>query len=153
VAMRSLDTWTYQTGMDVGLRRSLDVTASYLFQQSEETQTGDLRDRQRLAASVTWRATRTIHLRGSASRNHDDGRVSTLQEYNGTWNLRQNVAVSAFTTILESTSGAIARRTSVLYDHRLTARTAFSVAWTESRSNVDSDTDTRTLQAGVRANF
>ena len=153
IVARQLDTWTYQAGLDLGLHRAMDALVTYLYQTIDESGGEPNRDRWRATARLTWRLSRTIRLQGSASRNDDDGRVSTLQEYSGSWQLSGGMSVTGLTTFYEGTTGSMTRRSSVLYSLMLNNRTSVNVTYTETDSGEENGTDINTLQFGVRTTF
>lgn len=153
VAARMIDSWTYQAGLEMGLHRSMDATVSYLLQRIDEFVSEPLRERQRASARLTWRLTHTIRLQGTASRNDDDGRVSTTQEYSGSWQLSQSMSVTGLTTIYDGTTGITTRRSTLLGSLMLNSRTSVNTSYTETDSGDDDITGISTFQFGVRTTF
>ncbi|GAB4315458.1 MAG: hypothetical protein Kow0074_03050 [Candidatus Zixiibacteriota bacterium] len=150
---RDIDTWSLGSQANTALLRSLETEISYLYQRNEESGRDMLRERHQISVDARIRLTRAIQLRGTSSWLRDEDRLSIRHDYTALWQLGQKMSVSGHGSYDEGSSGAISRRWSAYYTYRVNRRTTFNTSYTVLESNDGTNTDSRTLQFGIRTHF
>lgn len=145
------DSWTYQTSVDAGITRSLDAVVTYLYQDNREVGGSPLRIRRQVTANANYRLTRSILLRGTVTRNVDESRQSTYQEYSGVWRLSSRLSFSALANINESSGDIRSQRDNLLLNYKVSNSTSASFSY----SDIETGTGTKShsFQVGLRSGF
>jgi hypothetical protein len=145
------DSWTYQTSVDAAVTRSFDAALTYLYQNNKEVGGSTLRIRQQITANLNWRLTRSILLRSTVSRNMDDARNQTSQEYSGVWRLSPRLSFSALASINESTGDIRAQRNNLLLNYKISNMSSLSLSYAETETGTG--TNAESFQVGIRSGF
>jgi hypothetical protein len=145
------DSWTYQTSADMAVTRSLDAGVTYLYQNNQEVGGATLRIRRQLTANASFRLTRSILLRSTISKNEDDSRKRTAQEYSGVWRLSARMSVSALASINRSTGNIRSERNNLLLNYKVNNSSSVSLSYSETETGTG--TNTNSFQVGFRSGF
>lgn len=145
------DSYTCQTSVDAGITRSLDALVTYLYQDNREVGGTTLRVRRQVTANANYRLTRSILLRATVTRNEDDAREYTYQEYSGVWRLSSRLSFSALASINESAGDVRSQRDNLLLNYKVSNRTSLSFSYSDTETGTG--TETHSIQVGLRTGF
>ncbi|MDD4051543.1 MAG: hypothetical protein PHR28_06560 [candidate division Zixibacteria bacterium] len=150
---RAFDTWTYRAGADGTLVRSLDFSASFLYQGTHQVNADFSYIRRQYAIDINWRLTQTIVGHGSLTFDNDAARRYTYQTYGLSWTVTPKIQLGAQATVTGGESDVTGDRNSAQITYQATSRSSLYF----SASNIEYPAAGRargtSFQLGLKTGF
>jgi hypothetical protein len=153
VAKQKFDTWTWRGSLNAALTSTLQVGASTLYQTTHDVGADVARIRRLHTASLDYRATESISMRGELTVGDDQKREYLSQDYTLSWRMSSKLSLSAVATIMDTEAASRSERGIVQMNYELWGQTHvyanYSATTGEGRLNSRVDA----IQLGLRTGF
>lgn len=153
VARQTFDTWTWKGSLNAALTSTLQVGASTLYQTTHDVGMDVARIRRLHTASLDYRATESISMRGELTVGDDQKRNYLSQDYTLSWRMSSKLSASAVATIMDTDAASRSERGIVQMNYELSGQTHVYANYsaTTGEGRVNSRVDA--IQLGLRTGF
>ncbi len=147
------DTWTYHMAAGGSITRSLDATATFMYQAISAPLARNLSIRRQYRMGINYRATQKIYFTGAIAANYETKNVFMSQDYTGSWSLTEKLSVAGGYSLSDNRNGIRSERENAQISYSLSTRTLIFANYTNSDAVLFGEGRVSFVQVGLNTGF